>query len=133
MDKLRVALILITIAIIAGPIAATMVIYRDNLLGLVLPAELGSPSNPSNSSVLNPVSSFEPPQYINSTFDNVSRTFSVTFNFANPYPLALTINSMSCNVECTAHHFPLGSAKLASPVHMNAGETVVVTNGGELD
>jgi hypothetical protein len=130
MDRLRVALILVSIAIIVGPIAGTVLIYRDNLLGLVFPKEIGSPSNPSNSSILSPVSSYEPPQYINSTFDNVSRTFSITFNFTNPYPLALTVKSMSCNVECTAHHFGLGTASLASPVHMGSGQTVDVTMVG---
>lgn len=130
MDKVRVILILITVAIIIGPIAGTVLIYRNNLIGLVFPKELGSPSNPSNNSVLDPIASFAPPQYVNSTYDNATRSFSVTFNFTNTFPLPLSIKSMSCNVECTAHRFPLGAASLANPVQMNAGETVDVTMVG---
>ena len=130
MGKLRVILILISVAILIGPVAGTVLIYRDNLYRLVWPKELGSPSNPSVSSILSPVSSFEPPQYVNSTYDVTSRTFSFTFSFTNPYPLALTIKSMSTNIECTTHHYPLGAASLAYPVHMKSGETVDLTMVG---
>jgi len=42
MDKVKTALTLVSIAIIVGPIAGAVFLYRDNLLGLVVPPQVKS-------------------------------------------------------------------------------------------
>jgi hypothetical protein len=129
-NRLRVVLILVTLSIFFLPLAGALVLYRNDLLGLVVPGNLvnlSNSSNPLNISGVSPVGTFVPPQYVNSTYDNASRTFSLTFSYTNPLPLGLTVSSMSCEVQDTADSFPLGAASLAHPVTMAAGQTVDVT------
>ena|SRR3989337_940551 len=112
MNKMRLILTLITVAIVAGPLIGMLLAYQNNFMGLVMP------SFPEN---------LEPPTFVESQYDETSRKVGLTFSFTNPLNSDLTINSMSANLECDAHNFPLGTAELDNPVKIRAGETKSIT------
>jgi hypothetical protein len=125
LDKTRLLLSLVTIAIIVGPIAGILIMYKNNLPGLFIPPELNEiADNLTSSGGANglELKTVGPPQY-----DEASRTVTLTFQFKNTFPVDLTINSMSGNVECVAHSFPLGTVTLDKPVSIGVGETKTIT------
>ncbi len=145
MDKVRLALVLITIAITVGPILGVVLVYRDNLPGLVIPPEInqisdslrGNPENPGQTdqngqsgNETNPYGIIPPgPEDIQ--YDPATRVFTASFQMKNPAPFELTLNSMNGMVQCDAHNFDLGTIALKNPVKMQASETVTVTITGQ--
>jgi hypothetical protein len=125
MDKMRLLLSLVTIAIIVGPIAGILIMYQNNLLGLFIPPEVNEIADKLNSIgpdgfELEPVGS---PQY-----DEASRTMTLTFQFKNTSPFDISFNSISGNVECAVHNsFHLGTVTLDEPVSIGVGETKTIT------
>ena len=70
----------------------------------------------------------EPPTMVSEPeYDEATGTFSVSFQFKNSFPLDITIKSLSGNIECVEHGFPLGAANLSEPVGIPAGETGTLT------
>jgi hypothetical protein len=127
MDKLRLILTLTTIAIVVIPIVGTLLANQGNLLGLIIPPEIneiaddlmgGDGSSPG----LEPPTMVGEPQY-----DEASHTFSMTFQYKNSFPMDITFKSLSGNIECAKHRFPLGTASLSEPVSIDAGETGTMT------
>jgi len=127
MDKVRVILTFISIATIIGPIAAEVIIYRDNLSEMVLPPELINLVNgkTANQTIFNQTA-IKAPQLVNSTYDPISRTAKFSFNFTNPLNFKLSIKSMNANVLCTQDDFLLGQTDLSSPIEMQAGQTILI-------
>ena len=128
MNKVRLLLTLITIAIVVIPIVGMLLAYQDNLLGLFIPPEINEMADDllggdgDNGSGLEPPTMVGEPQY-----DEATRTFSMTFQFKNSFPLDITIKSLSGNIECEEHRFHLGTASLSEPVSIDAGETGTMT------
>jgi hypothetical protein len=128
MNKIRLLLTLITIAIVVIPIVGTLLAYQGKLLGLFVPPEITEIADDlmggdgDNGSGLEPPTMVGDPQY-----DEASRTFAVTFEYKNSLPLNITIKSLTGNIECDAHRFPLGNASLSEPVSIDAGETGMLT------
>ena len=128
MDKIRLLLTVITIAIVVIPIVGMLLAYQDNLLGLFVPPEITEMADDllggdgDNGSGLEPPTMVGEPQY-----DEASRTFSVTFEYKNSFPVDITIKSLSGNIECDKHRFPLGNTSLSKPVSIDAGETGTLT------
>jgi hypothetical protein len=132
MDKVRLILTLVTIAIVVIPIVGMLLAYQDNLLGLFVPPEINEiaddfmggdgGNNGDNGSML------EPPQMVGEPeYDEATGAFSVSFEYTNSLPFDITVNSLSGNVECDEHHFPLGTATLSEPVSIDKGETGLLT------
>ena len=125
MNKMRLILTLITVAIVAIPIVGVLLANQGNLMGLFIPPEVnemaedlmggGGPEAPA----LEPVGE---PQY-----DEASRTVTLTFQFKNTFPFDVTINSITGNVECAAHDFYLGVVMLDEPVSIDKDETKTLT------
>jgi hypothetical protein len=128
MDKIRLLLTVITIAIVVIPLLGMLLAYQDNLLGLFIPPEISEIAddlmggNGDNGSGLEPPIMVGEPQY-----DETSHTFVVTFEYKNNFPVDITIKSLSGNIECAEHGFPLGNASLGEPVSIDAGETGTLT------
>ena len=139
MDKVRLALVLLTVAITVGPILGIVLIYRDNLAGLIVPPEMNQVINDLNSGSQNgslPGQSGTGilPEQTGPTdfqYDAASRTFSASFQFKNPFPLDVTLKSVSGTAVCDEHGFSLGTVALKSIVNMKAGETVTVPIQGK--
>src|SRR3990170_7490320 len=129
MDKVRLALVLLTVAITVGPILGIVLAYRDNLIGLIVPSEMNqfmsSLGNTDPQNIIQPETGPPDVQY-----DASSRTFTAAFPMKNPFPMDTTIDSMSGPMECDEHSFPLGPMSLKSPVSMKTGETATVTVQG---
>ncbi len=129
MNKVRLALTLITVAIIVGPILGVVLAYQNNLQGLIIPDKIdqimqqlgdNNPANFVQNQSGTPVVQFDP----------ASRTFTATFPFNYQFPFDVTIDSLSGPLECDEHHFVLGNVSLKNPVTMKAGQTVSVTVQG---
>jgi hypothetical protein len=131
MDKVRLLLTLITIAIIVVPIVGMLLAYQNNLLGLFIPPEINEIADDfmggggTNGSGLEPPTMVGEPQY-----NEATRTFSVSFQYKNSFPVDITIKSLSGNIECDEHGFTLGNASLSKPVSIDAGETATMTVRG---
>lgn len=148
MNKVRLALVLITVAITVGPILGVVIAYRNNLLGLVVPPEMSQLINgPSgqtdntddawsslfsdNATTLNDF--ITPPDPDDIQYDPVSRTFTASFQMKDPlpYPPKVSLNVLSGNVLCDEHSFHLGTVSLKDPITMRPGETSTVTVVGQ--
>jgi len=123
MDRVRLFLILITIAIAVGPLAGVLIVYQNNLLDLIIPPELMTIMNGNFGTEM----SFQPPKFVGSQYDVISRTATLTFNFTNTFKFDLAINSMFANVECSVHKVFLGHAFLDKQITVRASETAEVT------
>ena len=130
MNKVRLALTLITVAITIGPVLGVVLAYQNNLPGLIIPDKidqimkgLGN-TNPEN--IIQQNQTGKP----DVQFDTASRTFTATFPFTNPFPFDTTIDSISGPMECDEHGFVLGAVSLKTPLSMKAGETATATIQG---
>jgi hypothetical protein len=124
MDKVRLILTLISIAITVGPIAVMLIAYQDNLGGLFIPPEV---NEIADNLVSGGGGVLGAPTQLNSTYDASSRTVTLTFQFKNPFNFPITVNSMSGGIVCDKHNFPLGNATLKKPASVGAGETATMT------
>lgn len=124
MNKVKLILTLITVAITVIPIMGAVIAYRDNLPGLVVPSELTNLMNEGTGPIATNNTSLKPPTLVSNQAD---RTFSVSFQFTNPFPFDLKVNSMTSGVACKEHNFLLGNASLRDTVNMKAGETATLT------
>jgi len=126
MDKIRLLLTVITILIVVIPIVGMLLAYQGNLLGLFIPPEVNEIADDlmggDGDNGMEPPTMVGEPQY-----DEASHTFMVTFEYKNSFPVDITIKSLSGNIECAEHGFPLGNASLSEPVSIDAGETGTMT------
>jgi hypothetical protein len=124
MDKIRLVLTVITIAIVVIPLVGTLLAHQGNLLGLFVPPEV----NDIADSLMSGDSGMEPPTIVGEPqYDEATHTFSVTFQYKNSFPMDITIKSLTGNIECVEHGFHLGNASLSEPVSIDAGETGTLT------
>jgi hypothetical protein len=126
LDKVRLTLILITLAITLGPIGGAAFMYISNPMSLIIPPNLGDILSGS----IFPGGSTELTTFKGAVFDVASRKVSLTFNFANPFSFDMKINSMNASIECAFDNFPLGTAVLKNPVAVRTGETAPLTIEG---
>jgi hypothetical protein len=130
MNKVRLALTLITVAITVGPVLGMVLAYQNDLPGLIIPDKINQimqglgNTNPAN--IIQQGQAGTP----DVQFDQSSRTFTATFPFKNPLPYDTTIDALSGPLECDEHQFVLGTVSLKNPVSMKAGETVTVAVQG---
>jgi hypothetical protein len=126
MDKVRLVLTLVTILIVVVPLVGMVLAYQDNLVGLFVPpemTELGEDLMGGEDEL-----GMEPPTMVGEPQYNLeSKTFSVTFQYKNSFPMDITVKSLTGNIECEAHGFHIGNASLSDPVSIAAGETGTLT------
>lgn len=159
MDKVRLGLVLVTIAITVGPILGIVLVYRDNLLGLVIPPELNqliNSASPGNSGVTeNPsqtnqtaeieklLKPFFPngdiPTSINDIipsepevhYNPATGTFTASFQVKNPSIVDWKIKSINGTVMCDEHSFQIGPVSLKDPVTVKANGTATAIIVGQ--
>ena len=102
---------------------------RDNLVGAVIPPEI--------SAVINDVivSGGQLGESLNFTFadshyDAASRTVTLSFEVVNPLQFDVTVDSMSADVRCDEHDFPLGHTVIQNPVLIREEATVGIDVAG---
>lgn len=127
MQKVRIILTLITIITITAPITAELVLYRNDLTGLIIPPDMLTLINGNGTNGTGIIGQhITLPPLVNTDYDPTTRTFCFSFNFTNPFKLNLTLNSMTANIECTQHNFPLGNISLANPIRLGPDETILI-------
>jgi hypothetical protein len=151
MKKLKIFLTLLSVVIIVMPVAFEVLLYRDNLLGLIVPPEMinlvnsdsrngdggNLPNSSDNSGSLisgnNDISSllssgFElpklvgPPQYNPDT-----NTLSLIFNFTNPLETSIAFDKLEAGIISHDDGVFLGNVSLAKPLRLEPGQTLDIT------
>ncbi len=146
MQILSVVLVLITVGCIVGPIGGVVLMYRDNLSGLVVTPQIknfmngnnniqqdnsyNNYNNGVNNNNVNGNNGFITPTFVSSQIDSAAKTFTVTVNVTNSFNYDLTLNSMNATVESSRDNYELGTITLATPVTIIAGQTSLVTVSG---
>lgn len=142
MQVLSVILVLITIGTIVAPIGAVVVMYHDDLAGLVITPQIKDLMNgdgilangnavSDNTQNDNSVGvGLVMPTFVSSSVNSVDRTFQVVVNVTDPLNEDLTINSIKADVDCSEDHYQLGSISLASPVTIPSGQSSLLTVSG---
>jgi len=128
MDKVKLLLTLVSIAIVAVPLLGVVLAYQNNLVELFVPPEIAEVADSLMGGEGTEGSGPELPTMMGEPeYDPATRTFSVSFEFKNSFPLDITIKSLTGNIGCEAHRFHLGVASLSEPISINAGETGTLT------
>jgi hypothetical protein len=128
MDKIRLLLTVITIVIVVIPLVGMLLAYQNNLLGLFVPPEITEIADDLMGGDVDNGPGLEPPTMVGEPqYDEASHTFAVTFEYKNSFPIDIIVKSLTGNIECEEHRFPLGNASLSEPVSIDAGETGTMT------
>jgi hypothetical protein len=151
MKKLKIFLTLLSVVIIVMPVAFEVLLYRDNLLGLIVPPEMinlvnsdsrngdggNLPNSSDNSSSLisgnNDISSllssgFELPKLVGSPqYNPDTNTLSLIFNFTNPLETSIAVDKLEAGIISHDDGVFLGNVSLAKPLRLEPGQTLDIT------
>ena len=141
MKKLKIILLFLTIAITITPIVIEVLLYRDNLLDLIIPPEIANIVNNKNNNsneksingnnLLNP--DFELPKPIGDPqYNPQTKTISYTFNFTNPLQTPLEIDELQAGLVSHNDGFFLGNITINKPLKLDPGQTIDITALGIL-
>jgi hypothetical protein len=126
MDKVHLALTILSIAIIVVPIVGVVYVYRGDLEGLVFPSELKRLASGDYSGLR-----FEAPMPEGQpTYDSASKTFTFFFKFTNPLPNTILVENISADVFCKTHGVLLGDVLINKPMTIAPNETVTIDASG---
>lgn len=120
MDKVRTCLVLISVAITAGPICGALIIYRDNLLALIIPPQASDLATDLTNNSPNAT-------FVEYHYNASSQSVTLKINVTNPYGFDLTINSFSADVECRDHHYHLGNVTSNVPQNIPKNSFALVS------
>jgi hypothetical protein len=141
MQVINIALLLITVGLIVAPVGAVVVVYRDDLSGLVIPPEVKDAMNGDTSFILNDnvnsingygsddpnsiLNSFVVPNFVSANIDEKTQTFTVRVNVTNPLNYDLTLNQLSADIQSIQGQ-TLASVNIASPFTIYSGQSRIV-------
>jgi hypothetical protein len=139
MKKVKILLTILTILIAVVPLTVEVLIYRDNLTGLVIPPEISNLLNGSNiagnvGTVSSDISNtpFEPPMLSGEPqYFPENNTVKFTYNFTNPLETEITIKTLQAQIVCHDHGFVLGEVGI-DPSTLEPGKTINITAFGVL-
>ena len=143
---MKLALTILSVAIIVVPLVAEVFAYQDNLTGLIIPPQIsdlmngGNSNNSGNNGTQGSQSSqlaksvipnFQMPQAIGQPqYDPATGAFSAPFNFTNPLSSQISIEQFSAEVV-GADNSLLGNVSI-TPVNVGPGQNTVITVTGNL-
>jgi len=141
MNTVKIALTLLTIAITVGPLVYVVFIYRDNLIGLVLPpqfANLGqnlgqnmSNGNLSSSQFNITGSDFQMPQLVSAPqYNPDTGEFSLSLNVTNPLTNELSIDQLSVQIQSKDNNALVGNISIPQPINIQPGESSIINVTG---
>jgi LEA14-like dessication related protein len=134
MDKVKIALTILSIAIVIGPLVGVAYVYRDNLLGLVVPPQVKSLLSGGNSTGSQSQPEFQPPQLVGQPQYNAQTgAVTVSFNFTNPLPNGVSIDKLSAEVQSEEDGVSLGNISINQPIQITPGETSTINVSGILN
>ncbi len=148
MNKVKIGLTILSIVILVSPVAVELVMYRDNLFGLVMPRELsgmienGFGDNSINGNSVNGDNNnfgglinqdFQMPQQIGEpTFDPSSNTVSFTFNLGDPINQPVSVETFNAGLVSHDDGLFLGNITIGKPIQLVPGQTVDISTLGIL-
>jgi hypothetical protein len=145
MQALGIILILISLGTTVAPVAATLVIYRDDLSQLIITPQIkdimngnspifsasnsnsGQNSNPNGNGDAQSLAGLMNPTLVSLQTDLATQTFSAVFSITNPTNYDLTLNSFTANALMTEQQIPAGSISLTCPVSIPSGQSAQIT------
>lgn len=140
MQVVGVLLALLSVSLVVVPVGAVVVIYRDDLTGLVVPPEVKGVLNGDTSFILNDnvesitgsssdpndvLNSFVTPTFVDAHVDETTHTFTVRVNVTNPLNYDLTLNELSADVLSTQGQ-TLATVNVGQPVTMPSGQSTII-------
>ncbi|MGD6808619.1 MAG: hypothetical protein ACQCN3_02865 [Candidatus Bathyarchaeia archaeon] len=139
MKKVKILLTLLSVIIMVAPITAEVLIYQNDLVGLVIPPEIanllkGDNTNNNIGTVTGDTSNtpFEPPMLSGEPqYFPENNTVKFTYNFTNPLNTEINITTLQAEVVCHDHGFPLGNVGI-DPATLEPGQTIDITAFGVL-
>jgi hypothetical protein len=135
---------LISVALVAGPIVGVVCAYRTDLSGLVLPPEIKGAMNGDTSFILNSevenitgsddslnsiLNSFVAPKFVSATMDESSKTFIVKISATNTLKYDLTLNNFTAEIQ-TPDHKEMAVLSVHGPLVVASGENKIISIGG---
>jgi len=106
-------LLIISIAIVVGPIGGALLAYRDDLQALVVP---------------------ETPEFMSKTpeityldYTISANTIKLRFKFVNSYNTNLSISSIDAEIFCVEHNVKLGFANETTPIEVTSKSSAIIT------
>ena len=133
MDKVKIALTMLSILIVIGPLAGVAYVYRDNLLGLVIPPQVKSLVSGGNSAGSQSQPQFQTPQLVGQPQYNAQTgAVTVSFNFTNPLTNQISIDQLSAEV-ISEDGVSLGNISINQQIQMTPGETSTINVSGILN
>ena len=134
MDKVKIALTVLSILIVIGPLSGAAFVYRDNLVGLVVPPQVKSLVSGGDSTGSQSQPQFQPPQLVGQPQYNAQTgAFTVSFNFTNPLTNEVSIDKLSAEVQSEEGGVSLGNISLSQPMQITPGETSIINVSGILN
>jgi hypothetical protein len=137
LNKVKIALTLLSIGIIVGPLAGIMYVYRDNLVGLVFPPQVqsllsgGGSSGSQGSQLSQDLSDFKLSQSGEQLQYNPSTgVISYPFNFTNPLNTPISFDQMSAEVV-SGNNVSLGTLSI-QPTTIAPGANEIINATGNL-
>lgn len=134
MKKVKVLLTLLSVIIAVAPITAEILLYQDNLVGLIIPPEITNLLNGGVSTVTGEIGNtpFEPPMLSGEPqFFPENNTVKFNYNFTNPLNTEISIKTLQAKVVCHDHGFQLGEVSI-DPATLKPGQTIDITAFGVL-
>lgn len=148
MDKVKIFLTLVSIAIVVGPLAGVALANKDNLLGVVIPPQFQSLMNGGNGSGDNGTAGanydpqtagiqslpqFQLPQPVGQPqYDPSTGAFSYPFNFTNPLKTEISIDQLSADVISSQDNTTLGTLSINGPINIDPNQTAMINVTGIL-
>jgi hypothetical protein len=142
MDKVKVALTVLSIMIIIVPLLVEVYAYKDNLLGLVIPPQMknlingggnsGTSAGPQSSSSPS-LPNFQIPQPAEQPqYNPTTGAFIYPFNFTNPLSTEISFDHLSAQVV-TENGTSLGNISMPQTISIPPGANSVITASGNLN
>lgn len=139
MNKAKIALTILSIAIVVGPIASVVLLYRDNLVGLVVPPEIKNLGenlsvNNSSSSPFIAGSNVQLPTLAGETqYNQETGAFSYPINFTNPLKTEISVDQISAQIQSKDNNAILGNISITQPIEIAPGQSGIINATGNLD
>ena len=131
MNKVKILLTLLTIAITVGPLIYVVLIYQDNLPGLVMPPQIQNLTNGDTSGVLS--SQITPPTAAgNAQYNPDTGAFSYPINFTNPLTTQISIDQVSAQLKSKDDNALLGSINMDQPINIAPGQSAIINATGNI-
>jgi hypothetical protein len=144
MQAISIFLLLISVGLVVGPVSAVVIMYRDDLAGLVIPPEIKDAMNGNPSFILNDnvnsinggdnsansiLNNFVAPTFVDANVNPASKTFSVRVNVVNCFNYDLTLNTLRAEVQ-TPDGQQLATVSVSHPLTVPSGQSAIVTVDG---